>query len=82
MDELKQIGTHLEEFRKRLIRMVLAVGIISVFILSFHLNAFDYNGVTLYYPTPDPLDNIAAQITVLMKNQMVPESVQDRKSVV
>ena len=76
MDELKQIGTHLEEFRKRLIRMVLAVGIISVFILSFHLNAFDYNGVTLYYPTPDPLDNIAAQVTVAMKNQMVPDSVQ------
>lgn len=76
MDELKQIGTHLEELRKRLIRIVLTVVIISVFILSFHLNAFDYNGVTLYYPTPDPLDNIAAQVTVAMKNQMVPESVQ------
>jgi sec-independent protein translocase protein TatC len=76
MDELKQIGTHLEELRKRLIRIVLTVVIISIFILSFHLNAFDYNGVTLYYPTPDPLDNIAAQVTVAMKNQMVPESVQ------
>ena len=76
MDELKQIGTHLEELRKRLIRIVLTVVIISVFILSFHLNAFDYNGITLYYPTPDPLDNIAAQVTVAMKNQMVPESVQ------
>lgn len=76
MDELKQVGTHLEDLRKRLLRMVLAVGIISVFILSFHLNAFDYNGMTLYYPTPDPLDNIAAQVTVAMKDQMVPESVQ------
>ena len=76
MDELKQIGTHLEELRKRLIRIVLTVVLISVFILSFHLNAFDYNGITLYYPTPDPLDNIAAQVTVAMKNQMVPESVQ------
>jgi sec-independent protein translocase protein TatC len=76
MDELKQIGTHFEELRKRLIRIVLTVVIISVFILSFHLNAFDYNGITLYYPTPDPLDNIAAQVTVAMKNQMVPESVQ------
>lgn len=76
MDELKQIGTHLEELRKRLIRIVLTVVIISVFILSFHLNAFEYNGITLYYPTPDPLDNIAAQVTVAMKDQMVPESVQ------
>jgi len=76
MDELKQIGIHLEELRKRLLRMVLAVGIIFIFILSFHLTAFDYNGIILYYPTLDPFDNIAAQITVAMKDQMVPESVQ------
>ncbi|MGI0082577.1 MAG: twin-arginine translocase subunit TatC [Nitrosopumilaceae archaeon] len=76
MDELKEIGTHLEELRKRLLRMVAAVGIIVVFILSFHANAFDYNGITLYYPTPDPLDNIAGQITVVMKSQLIPETVQ------
>ncbi|HSB57328.1 MAG TPA: twin-arginine translocase subunit TatC [Nitrosopumilaceae archaeon] len=76
MDELKQIGTHLEELRKRIVRMVIAVGIISLFILSFHITAFDYNGMTLYYPTLDPLDNIAAQVTMAMKNQMVPTSVQ------
>ncbi len=76
MDELKEIGTHLEELRKRLLRMVAAVGIIAVFILSFHANVFDYNGITLYYPTPDPLDNIAGQITVAMKGQLIPETVQ------
>ena len=76
MDELNQIGTHLEELRKRLLRMVLAVGIISLFVLSFHLTSFDYNGMTLYYPTLDPLDNIAAQVTITMKDQMVPDSVQ------
>ncbi len=76
MDELKEIGAHLEELRKRLLRMVAAVGIIAVFILSFHANAFDYNGITLYYPTPDPLDNIAGQITVVMKSQLIPETVQ------
>ena len=76
MDELNQIGTHLEELRKRLLRMVLAVGIISLFVLSFHLTSFDYNGMTLYYPTLDPLDNIAAQVTIAMKDQMVPDSVQ------
>lgn len=76
MDELKEIGTHLEELRKRLLRMVAAVGIIAVFILSFHASVFDYNGITLYYPTPDPLDNIAGQITVAMKGQLIPETVQ------
>ncbi|MGQ0638881.1 MAG: twin-arginine translocase subunit TatC [Nitrososphaerota archaeon] len=76
MDEAKEIGRHLEELRKRILRMVAAVGIIAVFVLTFHLNAFDYNGMTVYYPTPDPLDNIAAQITVEMKNQLIPQNVQ------
>jgi len=76
MDEAKEIGRHLEELRKRILRMVAAVGIIAVFVLTFHLNAFDYNGMTVYYPTPDPLDNIAAQITVEMKDQLIPQSVQ------
>ena len=76
MDELKQIGPHLEELRKRILRMVIAVAIVAIFVLSFHLNAFDYNGIRLYYPAPDPLNNIAAQITVMMKSQLIPESVQ------
>lgn len=76
MDEPNEIGKHLEELRKRILRMVAAVGIITVFVLTFHANAFDYNGVTLYYPTPEPLDNIAAQITVMMKDQLIPETVQ------
>ena len=76
MDEPNEIGKHLVELRKRILRMVAAVGIITVFVLTFHTNAFDYNGVTLYYPTPEPLDNIAAQITVMMKDQLIPETVQ------
>jgi sec-independent protein translocase protein TatC len=76
MVEVREISTHLEELRKRLLRAVIVVGIIAVFVLTFHVTAFDYNGVTLYYPTPNPLDNIAAQVTVEMKNQLIPETVQ------
>jgi len=76
MDEPNEIGKHLEELRKRILRMAASMGIIIIFVLSFHANAFDYNGVTLYYPTPNPLDNIAAQITVMMKSQLIPETVQ------
>lgn len=76
MDELRQIGIHLEELRKRLLRIVLAIGIICLFVLSVHLTPFNYNGITLYYPSLDPLDNIAAQLTVAMKHQMVPDTVQ------
>ena len=76
MDELKEIGTHLEELRKRVIRIVIAVGIIAGFILGFHITPFDYNGISLYYPNPNPIDNIASQVMLAMKNQLVPENVQ------
>ena len=63
MSELEGINQHLEELRKRLLRIVLVIGIITVFLLTFHAEPIQVGQVTLYYPTPEPLNNIAAQIT-------------------
>ncbi|HSG74107.1 MAG TPA: twin-arginine translocase subunit TatC [Nitrosopumilaceae archaeon] len=76
MSEIHEISQHLDELRARILRIVIAIGIITVFILTFHLTPFDVDGVQLYYPTLEPLDNIAAQITNYMKAQLVPEQVQ------
>jgi len=76
MSELDGINRHLEELRKRLLRIVLVIGIITAFILFFHAEPFQVGEITLYYPIPEPLDNIAAQITNHMKFNLVPESVQ------
>jgi len=73
---LNEIREHLDELRKRVLRIVLIIGIITVFLLTFHAVPFEFAGMTLYYPTPEPLDNIAAQITNHMKNNLVPENVQ------
>ncbi len=67
---------HLDELRKRVFKMVIAVGIVTFFILGFHLTPFTYNGFHLYYPTFSPFNNIAAQLTVIMKHQLLPPSVQ------
>lgn len=67
---------HLDELRKRVFKMVIAVGIITFFVLGFHLTPFVYNEIHLYYPTFSPFDNIAAQATVAMKHQLLPPSVQ------
>ena len=74
MSELNEINTHIEELRKRVIRSVISVLVITVFILTFHATPVDVMGVTLYYPYPEPLDNIAAQFTNVMKNELVPET--------
>jgi len=76
MSELDGINRHLEELRKRLLRIVLVIGIITAVILFFHAEPIQVGQITLYYPTPEPLDNIAAQITNHMKNNLVPEDVQ------
>ncbi len=76
MSELEGINQHLEELRKRLLRIVLVIGIITAFILTFHAEPIQVGQITLYYPSPEPLNNIAAQITNHMKFNLVPEDVQ------
>jgi sec-independent protein translocase protein TatC len=76
MSELDGINQHLEELRKRLLRIVLVIGIITAFILTFHAEPIQIAGITMYYPSPEPLNNIAAQITNHMKTNLVPEDVQ------
>ncbi len=76
MSELDGVNLHLEELRKRLLRIVLVIGIITAVILFFHAEPIQVGQITLYYPTPEPLDNIAAQITNHMKHNLVPEDVQ------
>lgn len=76
MSEFEQIREHLNELRSRVVRIALVIGIIIVFLLSFHLVPIQMSGIHLYYPTPDPMNNIAAQITNHMRIQLVPESVQ------
>ena len=75
MSELDGINQHLEELRKRLVRIVIVIGGISAFLLMFHAEPFQINQITLYYPTIEPTHNIAAQITNHMRMNLVPENV-------
>ncbi len=76
MSELDGISKHLEELRRRLIRIVIVIGGISAFLLMFHAEPFQISEFTLYYPVPEPTHNIAAQITNYMRINLVPEDVQ------
>jgi sec-independent protein translocase protein TatC len=76
MSELHGIFAHLAELRSRITRILIFSGIIIMFLLTFRAEQVIYNGITLYYPVPDPLHNIAAQITNYMKVTLVPENVQ------
>src|SRR3972149_6155133 len=66
MSEIQEISKHLDELRARILRIAIVVGIITVFILTFHLTPIEINGIALYYPTPEPLDNIAALVGIVL----------------
>ncbi len=36
MSEIQEINKHLEELRKRVLRIVIVIGVITVFLLTFH----------------------------------------------
>src|SRR3970040_2430573 len=76
MSSIEGINQHLFRSRKRIMRIIIVIGVIFIFIISFHLYPIDIAGVQLYYPALDPINNIAAQITNYMKNNLVPEGVQ------
>ena len=76
MSEFQELSKHLEELRKRILRIVIVIIAISAFMLTFHAEPFSFAGVQLFYPTLEPLNNIAAQLTNYMKINLVPESVQ------
>lgn len=76
MSELKEFGQHLDELRKRLLKVVIIIGAITVFILTFHAEPVAVGDAVLYYPVPEPLDNIAAQVTNHMRESLVPQDVE------
>jgi len=63
MSELDGIYEHLNELRTRVLRVVIVVGIIAVFLMTFHLEPISYNEVILYYPIPKPHNKITTQLT-------------------
>ena len=76
MSELNELHYHLDELRKRILRIVIVIGIITMFVLTFHAEPIEFAGSTFYYPIPEPLNNMAAQITSHMKDNLVPQDVQ------
>ncbi len=76
MSEMHGIFAHLSELRSRVTRIVIFAGIMITFVLTFKAEPIIYNGVMMYYPIPDPIHNIAAQITNYMRLTLVPDNVQ------
>jgi sec-independent protein translocase protein TatC len=76
MDRERPLMEHLQELRGRLVKIALAVGIVTGFCVAFGIQMYDLNGYRIPIPYPDPINNMALQLMAKMQNELVPENVQ------
>lgn len=70
------LGEHVEELRKRVIHVAIAIVAITIFTMSCGLKPIEYSGIQLVYPFPDPIDNISVSIMHYMQKSLLPEGVR------
>ena len=83
------ITEHIDELRIRMIHIVICIAILTIFAMSFGIKAAvlpielpsldiagHHNHLMLYYPYPDPFNNIALQLTAFMKDTLLPPEVK------
>ena len=66
---------YLQEIRIRIIRIVLAVVLVTILCTTLTIDVFDFNGYKIPFPYPDPSNNIAIQVIITMKENLLPENV-------
>jgi sec-independent protein translocase protein TatC len=82
------IPEHIDELRVRLIRIIICIAIITIFTMSFSikttiipislpfLNPTQLTYLKVYYPYPEPFNNIALQLTTFMRDTLLPSEVK------
>jgi sec-independent protein translocase protein TatC len=65
---------HINELRGRVFHIAICITIITIFCLSFGLKPL--NDSLLFYPVPDPINNIAVQVTSYMRDTLLPPEVK------
>jgi sec-independent protein translocase protein TatC len=86
---MMSIHEHIDELRSRMLRIIISVMIITIFSMSFGIKAFtlyypivennssnNSNSIQLFYPYPDPFNNVAIQLTSLMEKTLLPQEVK------
>jgi len=83
------IAEHMDELRIRIIHIVICIAIITMFSMSFGIKVAvlpieipsldaggQQNNLKIYYPYPDPFNNVALQLTAFMKDTLLPPEVK------
>ncbi|MFY3739700.1 MAG: sec-independent protein translocase protein TatC [Candidatus Nitrosomirales archaeon] len=75
MDRERPLMEHLQELRGRLVKIAIAVGIVTSVCVAFGVQMYEINGYTIPILYPDPLNNVAIQLMAKMQKELLPENV-------
>ena len=67
---------HIDELRRRLVHIMIAVGAITVFSFTFEIKEIMIRGVNIPFPYPDPFENLANQALSRMEHDLLPSFVK------
>lgn len=82
------VAEHIDELRIRIVRIIICIAIITIFSMSFSIKSTilpisvpsqdggPQENLKVYYPYPDPLNNVALQLTSYMKDTLLPAGVK------
>jgi sec-independent protein translocase protein TatC len=66
---------YIQDLRIRVTRIAILVGIVTVFCMTFSISIFNFNGYKIPFPRPDTFNNIAIQVMLTMKVNLLPQNV-------
>ncbi len=66
---------HIDELRTRVVRILIAVGVIAIFSFTFGIKWFIIQGNNVPLPFPDPFNNLASQSINSMEEHLIPDYV-------
>ncbi|MFL6430939.1 MAG: hypothetical protein ACJ71X_05725, partial [Nitrososphaeraceae archaeon] len=63
------------DLRNRIMRILVAIGIVTIFCLIFSISIYDFNGYKIPLPHPDIWNNISIQTIHLMNSNLLHQNV-------
>ena len=75
MSDERELREHLTELKKRVTRIAIALIAVTAITLTLGVKEFTLNGTSIWMLYPDPFNNIAIQLTSVMREKLVPPTV-------
>ncbi len=69
--EMMSFWEHLEELRRRVVYILITVGVIALFCFLFGLRSTEVGGFLIYYPHPELYNNINSQLFNRIKQDLI-----------